>query len=74
MRRLLSHPTAGKFRAHGSIEWPDDVYTRKRLADGSVKLVQQAPAAAPVPPPPPLPKPSEERRRRAREQEVKDEE
>jgi hypothetical protein len=48
MRRLLMHPTAGKFRSRGSIEWPDDQYTRKRLADGSVKLANQpAPAEQP---------------------------
>jgi hypothetical protein len=38
MRRLLRHPKAGRFRASGSIEWPDDRYTRKRLNDGSIKL------------------------------------
>jgi hypothetical protein len=63
MRRLLMHPQAGKFRSQGSIEWPDDQYTRRRLADGSIKLAQPpqpvpaaepaAPAAEPEKPAPP---------------------
>jgi hypothetical protein len=69
MRRLLAHPQAGRFRSQGSIEWPDDQYTRKRLADGSIKLAEaakQQPAASEPRPSPPRPS------RRARE-EVKDE-
>jgi hypothetical protein len=49
MRRLLMHPQAGKFRSQGSIEWPDDQYTRRRLADGSIKLAQPPQPAQPAP-------------------------
>jgi hypothetical protein len=41
MRRLLMHPRAGGFRSEGSIEWPDDTFTHRRLRDGSVKLAEQ---------------------------------
>ena len=38
MRRLLVHPSAGGFRASGDIEWPNDTFTKRRLAEGSIKL------------------------------------
>jgi len=41
MRRLLKHPSAGGFRSEGSIEWPDDTFTRRRLKEGSVKLAEE---------------------------------
>jgi hypothetical protein len=49
MRRLLKHPKAGGFRSEGSIEWPDDTFTHRRLKEGSVRLVTEKP---PTPPPP----------------------
>ena len=36
IRRLLKHPRAGGFRAQGSIEWPNDGFTQKRLREGSI--------------------------------------
>jgi hypothetical protein len=63
MRRLLAHPTAGKFRSQGSIEWPDDQYTRRRLADGTIKRVEgSAPQSAAPQPKPTLPRPVDQRR------------
>lgn len=41
MRRLLKHPTAGGFRSAGSIEWPNDLFTKKRLRDGSIKVAEE---------------------------------
>jgi hypothetical protein len=38
MRRLLAHPSAGRFRAQGAATWPKDRYTNRRLAEGSIKL------------------------------------
>jgi len=35
-RRLLKHPKGGGFPASGSALWPDDRFTKRRLADGSV--------------------------------------
>jgi hypothetical protein len=40
MRRLLKHPKAGNFRSEGSLEWPNDSFTQRRLRDGSVKLAE----------------------------------
>ena len=37
MRRLLRHPHAGGFRAEGGADWPNDRFTKRRLADGSIK-------------------------------------
>jgi hypothetical protein len=70
MRRLLMHPTAGKFRSQGSIEWPDDQYTRKRLADGSVKMAQSK--TKPEETKTEEPKPEERRKRAAREEPKED--
>jgi hypothetical protein len=36
IRRVLFHPTAGKFRAEGSAEWPDDSFTNRRIRDGDI--------------------------------------
>src|SRR4249919_1515878 len=45
MRRVLKHiPSGIKFRSEGSVEWPDDQFTRRRIADGSVKVVQKSEA------------------------------
>jgi hypothetical protein len=46
MRRLLKHPNGIGFPATGSVEWPNDKFTRKRIADGSVT---EEKAAAPAP-------------------------
>jgi len=37
MRRLLKHPHAGGFPKDGSAEWPDDRFTKRRIADGDIK-------------------------------------
>lgn len=41
MRRLMKHPRAGGFRSEGSIEWPNDTFTQRRLREGSVKLAEE---------------------------------
>jgi hypothetical protein len=35
-RRLLKHPHSGGFPETGAALWPDDRFTKRRLADGSV--------------------------------------
>jgi hypothetical protein len=49
MRRLLKHPRAGGFRSEGSIEWPDDTFTKRRLKEGSITLAKP-PETKPPPP------------------------
>jgi hypothetical protein len=36
VRRVLYHPSAGKFRAEGPAEWPDDSFTNRRIKDGDI--------------------------------------
>ena len=36
MRRALVHPNGRKFPEGGSVEWPLDQFTRRRIKDGSV--------------------------------------
>jgi hypothetical protein len=60
IRRVLKHPRLGGFRSTGSIEWPLDTFTKRRIADGSVKVEQRAgtagqAAAAHAPQPRPSP-------------------
>jgi hypothetical protein len=38
MRVLMKHPRGGGFRSVGSVEWPDDRFTRRRLQEGVIKL------------------------------------
>ncbi len=35
-RDVLAHPSGIKFPEQGSVEWPLDSFTKRRLADGSV--------------------------------------
>lgn len=42
LRKLLKHPSSGGFRSTGSIEWPFDQFTKRRLRDGDVTIEQQA--------------------------------
>jgi hypothetical protein len=37
---VLAHPKAGKFRAQGSVDWPDDTFTHRRIADGDITKVE----------------------------------
>lgn len=41
-RGLLTHPNAGAFRSSGSIEWPLDSFTKRRIRDGDVTVEQRA--------------------------------
>lgn len=64
MRKLLKHPKSGGFRKEGSVEWPNDRFTKRRLADGSITREGgkngDKPQPEPEPPPPePLPQPEE---------------
>jgi hypothetical protein len=36
VRKILYHPTGGKFRAEGPADWPDDTFTARRLRDGDI--------------------------------------
>jgi hypothetical protein len=42
-RRLLKHPHSGGFPETGAASWPDDRFTKRRLADGSVTLEEEPP-------------------------------
>jgi hypothetical protein len=45
MRKLLKHPAGNiAFRAEGPIDWPDDAFTTRRIADGDVTVVNDEPA------------------------------
>ena len=41
LRRVLKHPNGMGFRPEGSVEWPDDKFTRKRIAEGSVTVEEK---------------------------------
>jgi len=46
VRRVLKHPIRRiGFPKTGSVEWPNDRFTRRRLADGSVTLEETKHAA-----------------------------
>lgn len=36
-RKLLKHPNGMSFRAEGSVEWPNDRFTKRRIAEGVIK-------------------------------------
>lgn len=35
-RGLIKHPNGGGFRSSGSVEWPLDSFTKRRIRDGDV--------------------------------------
>lgn len=41
-RGRLAHPNAGGFRSSGSVEWPLDSFTKRRIRDGDVKVEERA--------------------------------
>jgi len=41
IRKQIKHPVAGKFRAQGSMDWPDDSFTARRIRDGDVTVEEQ---------------------------------
>jgi hypothetical protein len=46
-RRVLKHPRTGVgFRTSGSIEWPDDRFTKMRIKNGSVRIAERQEAGA----------------------------
>jgi len=62
IRRVIKHPSGVAFRKEGSVEWPLDAFTKRRLRDGSVtkeeppKPREPEPAGAEPPrPQPPAP-------------------
>jgi len=55
MRRVLRHPTGGRFRNQldQAVDWPLDQFTKRRIADGSISTEGPGPAK-PEPPDPKL--------------------
>jgi hypothetical protein len=41
-RQAIRHPNSGGFRPTGSVEWPNDRFTQRRVAEGAVKIVESA--------------------------------
>ena len=42
IRRAIKHPSGMAFRPEGSVEWPNDQFTQRRLREGVIKIVEQA--------------------------------
>jgi len=57
LRKALKHPNGMGFRPEGSVEWPNDRFTKRRLAEGAITLEDQAEAQQ-QPPQPKEPKPA----------------
>jgi hypothetical protein len=62
LRKAVRHPRGIGFPPSGAVEWPLDRFTKRRIADGTVKVVGGEKAEAPKPaqaapggPPPPKP-------------------
>jgi hypothetical protein len=41
-RAVLKHPNGTRFRESGSVEWPMDRFTQRRINEGSIKIVESA--------------------------------
>jgi hypothetical protein len=52
IRKYIKHPrTKVGFMAEGSAEWPNDTFTKRRIADGDVTIEQPAAVQASEPRP-----------------------
>jgi hypothetical protein len=40
LRAFLKHPNGVRLRREGSVEWPNDRFTQRRIADGDIKIVE----------------------------------
>lgn len=40
LRTILRHPNGMAFRGEGSVEWPKDRFTLRRIAEGSIRVVE----------------------------------
>jgi hypothetical protein len=60
VRAGIRHPNGVGFRSTGSVEWPNDKFTRKRIADGTVTVEDQASSGANKPSHRPPHRPSSE--------------
>jgi hypothetical protein len=49
VRAWIKHPRVGAFRSVGSIEWPNDTFTQRRIRDGTVLLEPPREVAASSP-------------------------
>ncbi len=55
IRKHIVHPSGKiKFPESGSVEWPNDQFTKRRVREGAVTL-EETGKAAPKPTPPPKP-------------------
>jgi hypothetical protein len=41
LRAILRHPNGVRLRAEGSVEWPNDRFTQRRIADGDIKIAEE---------------------------------
>jgi hypothetical protein len=41
IRKYIKHPSGISFRPQGGVEWPNDRFTQRRLADGDVTLEER---------------------------------
>jgi hypothetical protein len=41
LRAILKHPNGVRLRSEGSVEWPNDRFTQRRLADGDIKIAEE---------------------------------
>ena len=47
VRRFIKHPNGSGFPDSGAAEWPNDRFTQRRIADGSVTIAAAEHAAEP---------------------------
>jgi hypothetical protein len=48
LRAILKHPSGVRLRAEGSVEWPNDRFTQRRIADGDIKIVDNESESKPA--------------------------
>jgi hypothetical protein len=67
LRHVLQHPNGMRFRPQGTVEWPWDRFTQRRLRDGSIRVVEQADARKPAEQPKEEPKKEDKKENNKRE-------
>jgi hypothetical protein len=46
--KAIKHPSGIKFSADGTAHWPDDSFTRRRIRDGDITVVEEDQPRRPI--------------------------
>jgi hypothetical protein len=46
--KAIKHPSGIKFSSDGTAHWPDDSFTRRRIRDGDITVIEESQPQRPI--------------------------